>query len=53
MSCDYEELADVDLFALLDVDELKELAAVVDSRNAVESEIIFREGDAGESLFIV
>src|SRR5437763_1189275 len=53
MSCDYEELADVDLFALLDEDELRELAAVVDSRNGAENEIIFREGDPGESLFIV
>lgn len=53
MSCNYEDLAGVDLFRLFDDDELRELASVVDSRSAVDNEMIFREGDLGDSLFIV
>ena len=43
----------VELFELLDEDELRELAAAVDSSTVSGNEIIFNAGDYGESMFIV
>jgi CRP/FNR family cyclic AMP-dependent transcriptional regulator len=53
MSCKAEELAGVELFELLDADELSELAAVIDEKNLTAGEILFHAGDFGESLYIV
>ena len=46
-------LAPVLLFADLDETELEELATLLRRRRYAKGEVIFREGDAGESLFIV
>jgi CRP-like cAMP-binding protein len=46
-------LAPVLLFADLDGTELEELATLLRRRRYAKGEVIFREGDAGESLFIV
>jgi CRP/FNR family transcriptional regulator, cyclic AMP receptor protein len=53
MSCNAEELAGVELFELLDADELTELAAVIDEKRLKEGETLFYTGDFGESLYIV
>ena len=53
MACNAEELAGVELFELLDADELNELAAVIDEKNLKEGETVFQAGDFGESLYIV
>ena len=54
MPCNPDELAEVNLFQLLDDEELAELAAVVDrSASVAAGEVIFNAGDLGESLFIV
>lgn len=53
MSCNAEELAGVELFELLDADELTELAAVIDEKNLKQGETLFHTGDFGESLYIV
>jgi len=46
-------LARVLLFADLDETELEELATLLRRRRYAKGEVIFREGDAGASLFIV
>lgn len=48
-----KDLAEVELFKLLDHDELKEFAAVVDVKTVAEGESLFSIGDSGESLYIV
>ncbi len=53
MSCNAEELAAVELFELLDAEELNELAAVIDEKKLKEGETLFQTGDFGESLYIV
>jgi CRP/FNR family cyclic AMP-dependent transcriptional regulator len=53
MSCNADELAAVELFELLDADELKELAAVIDEKTLEAGEVLFQAGDFGESLYIV
>lgn len=53
MSCNAEELAGVELFELLDADELNELAAVIDEISLEADEVLFQAGDFGESLYIV
>lgn len=53
MPCDPQELSKIDLFELLDEDELKELAAVIDSKRLTAEESLFQAGDFGESLYII
>jgi CRP/FNR family cyclic AMP-dependent transcriptional regulator len=53
MSCNPQELASVNLFELLDKEDLASLAAVIDSAVFKAGETIFHAGDLGESLFIV
>jgi CRP/FNR family transcriptional regulator, cyclic AMP receptor protein len=53
MSCNAEELAGIELFELLDSEELDELAAVIDEKKLKEGEILFQSGDFGESMYIV
>ncbi len=48
-----KDLAEVELFKLLDEDELAEFAAVVDTHNVEAGGTLFNTGDHGESLFIV
>ena len=48
-----KDLAEVELFKLLDEDELKEFAAVVDTETMTAGGTIFNAGDHGESLYIV
>src|SRR5437016_4785505 len=48
-----KDLAQVELFKLLDEDELKEFAAVVDVQSVGEGDNLFEIGDRGESLYIV
>ncbi|MEP6788343.1 MAG: DUF1003 domain-containing protein [Acidobacteriota bacterium] len=47
------ELAEVELFKLLDEEELREFAAVVDTETMTAGGTIFSTGDQGESLYIV
>src|SRR5260221_1372027 len=47
------DLAEVELFKLLDEDELKEFAAVIDSKTVSAGETLFNAGDHGESLYVV
>lgn len=47
------ELAEVELFKLLDEEELREFAAVVDTETMTAGGTIFNTGDQGESLYIV
>ena len=53
MSCNAIELAKIELFKLLDEDELNELAAAIDSQKVREGETLFNVGDFGESMYIV
>lgn len=53
MPCDPNDLAEVELFELLDDDELAELAAVIDSGSNAAGETIFAAGDLGDELYIV
>jgi len=53
MPCKPSDLASVDLFKLLDEQELAELAAVIDSTPVKAGDVIFRAGDLGDSLYIV
>jgi len=48
-----KDLAEVELFKLLDEDELKEFAAVVDVTIVKEGENLFNFGELGESMYIV
>ncbi len=52
-SCNANDLAEIQLFELLDEDELAELAAVIDEESLSAGETLFNTGDLGESLFIV
>jgi len=53
MPCSSHDLAEVDLFKLLDENELAELASVIDSKTVVGGQIIFNAGELGDSLYIV
>jgi uncharacterized membrane protein len=53
MSCNTADLAGVELFGLLDEQELAELAGVIDFRAAEAGQIIFHAGDIGDALYIV
>jgi CRP/FNR family cyclic AMP-dependent transcriptional regulator len=53
MPCNADDLADVELFGLLDQAELKDLAGVIDFRTAEADEVIFHAGDIGDALYIV
>ena len=53
MPCNAADLAEVELFELLDETELRELAAVIDYQSVAAGEIIFHAGDLGDSLYIV
>jgi CRP/FNR family transcriptional regulator, cyclic AMP receptor protein len=48
-----KDLAQVELFKLLDEDELKEFAAVVDVETVAAGENLFHIGDPGESMYVV
>jgi len=48
-----KDLAEVELFKLLDEEELNEFAAVVDTETMTAGGTIFNTGDQGESLYIV
>ncbi|MFM9905609.1 MAG: DUF1003 domain-containing protein [Pyrinomonadaceae bacterium] len=48
-----KDLAEVELFKLLDEDEVNEFAAVVDTETMTAGGTIFSAGDHGESLYIV
>ena len=52
MPCNPSDLAAVDLFKLLDEQELEQFASVVDSTSAKQGEIVFNAGDLG-TLYIV
>ena len=53
MPCTAADLQEVNLFQLLDAEELGELARVIDSRKASAGEVIFNAGDLGDVLYIV
>ncbi|MEP6923979.1 MAG: DUF1003 domain-containing protein [Pyrinomonadaceae bacterium] len=53
MPCTELELVDVELFKLLDDDDRRALAEVVDVAKLSQDEILFHAGEPGDSLFIV
>ena len=53
MPADITLLEDVAFFKLLDADERKELAAVLDEARFTKGETLFRIGDPGDSLYLV
>lgn len=53
MPCSPNDLAEVDLFKLLDENELAELASVIDSETVAGGQIIFNAGELGDALYIV
>jgi len=53
MPCNPSDLAEVELFELLDENELHELASVIDSETVRAGKIIFNAGELGDSLYIV
>jgi uncharacterized membrane protein len=53
MPCDPEELRKINLFELLDEDELGELANVIDEQTLELGETLFQTGDFGDSLYVV
>ncbi len=53
MPCQADDLAEVELFGLLDGAELAELATVIDHKMADAGEIIFYAGDLGDALYVV
>lgn len=53
MPCNPEELFEVELFKLLDKEDLQALAEVVDSKSISAGEILFHTGEPGDSLFII
>src|SRR5438445_1603926 len=48
-----KDLAEVELFKLLDEDELSEFAAVIDTERVKAGDTVFNAGDYGESLYVV
>lgn len=53
MPCNTDELAEAELFELLNRDDLIALSEVIDSQKLNENEILFHAGAPGDSLFIV
>ena len=53
MPCKSSDLARIDIFKLLDEQELNEFAAVIDLLSVKAGEIIFRAGDLGDCLYFV
>jgi uncharacterized membrane protein len=53
MPCNAADLAEVELFELLDDNELGELASVIDSETAPAGKVIFNAGELGDALYIV
>lgn len=53
MPCNSADLAEVELFKLLDDEDLEMLAGVVDSQELAANEILFHTGEPGNSLFVV
>jgi CRP/FNR family cyclic AMP-dependent transcriptional regulator len=53
MAVDADMLADVPLFALLDDEERRTLAQILDTRRVVRGEVIFASGDPGDALCLV
>ncbi len=53
MSASLSMLAEVPVFSLLDQDERATLAALLESEKYTKGQTIFREGDAGDSLYVV
>jgi CRP/FNR family cyclic AMP-dependent transcriptional regulator len=53
MPSEPKDLAQVELFKLLDQDELKEFAAVIEAKSVSAGETLFHAGDHGESLYVV
>ncbi|HLQ79174.1 MAG TPA: DUF1003 domain-containing protein [Terriglobia bacterium] len=53
MPIDPDNLLDIKLFELLDADDRRDLASVVDLTILREGELLFEKGDPSESLFIV
>jgi CRP/FNR family cyclic AMP-dependent transcriptional regulator len=53
MPCQPSDLASVQLFELLDEQELEQFAAVIDSASVKAGEVLFQAGDLGDSLYIV
>jgi uncharacterized membrane protein len=53
MPCTALELAEVELFKLLDDDDRLALAEVVDVAKLIQDEVLFHAGEPGDSLFIV
>ena len=43
----------VPIFAELDADDLEELAAIVEERRIEPHRILFREGDAGDAVYLI
>lgn len=53
MPCNPSDLVEVELFQLLDENELNELASVIDSQSIEAGKIIFNAGEFGDALYIV
>ncbi len=53
MSCNAAELSKIQLFELLDEEELTELASAIDVEIFKANETLFNAGDFGESMYIV
>lgn len=53
MPCDPSLLANIEMFKLLDEDERRELARVVDEITIAEGQPLFHAGEPGDSLFVV
>src|ERR687883_1907121 len=53
MPCDVDLLAGIPFFELLDEHECVALAAVLDHVQLAEGEILYRQGDPGDDLYVV
>jgi CRP/FNR family cyclic AMP-dependent transcriptional regulator len=53
MPIDPALLSDIKVFSLLDDEDTRMLASVVDTREVAQGKLLFEKGDPGESLFIV
>jgi CRP/FNR family cyclic AMP-dependent transcriptional regulator len=53
MPCDAELLAEIKFFELLDTDDRRALAEVVDRLNLDEGRVLFEVGEPGDELYIV
>ncbi len=53
MACDPSMLTDVELFAHLDEEDRRSLAAAIDLRRLAAGDVLFHAGEPGESLYVV